>query len=274
MAFRTVRHNGFASGAQLTLQQVMASFASFGSSTINISLLAAWKGHQQAWFCLLACSLDVLVNAFAIYWATNPGEWSQNAEGFNPSEEINFTRNISSRHAMSAQQIDHRQERTETHISTRPRETTPLPPPISSFRDKDAYLEPQPNVYYRLGAGVCKDGSHALVYQTRSLPAPMIPERILLVSRRGTSETPFLRRTSSNQSSASEPPRRSSSAACSANSGEVGVTAFLDEEAVRQPHGAVDATRTSQEEEDEGGFQKVFFDIVLGKRKPSTSAVS
>jgi hypothetical protein len=275
MAFRTVRLNGFASGAQLTLQQVMASFASFGSSTINISLLAAWKGHQQAWFCLLACSLDVLVNAFAIYWVTNPGEWSQNAEGFNPSEEIDFTRNISSRHAMSAQQMDHRQERTETNISTRPRESTPLPPPRSSFQDKDAYLlEPQPDVYYQLGEGFCKKGSHALVYQTRSLPAPMIPERILLVSRRGTSETPFFRRNSSIQSSMSEPPRRSSSAACSVNSGESGGMAFLDEEAVRLPLDAVDANRNSQEEEDEGGFQKVFFDIVLGKRKPSDSAVS
>jgi hypothetical protein len=252
----------------------MASSASFGSSTINISLLAAWKGHQQAWFCLLACSLDVLVNAFAIYWVTNPGEWSHNAEGFNPSEEIDFTRNISSRPTMSVQQTNHRQEKTETHIATRPRESTPLQPPRSTIQDKDAYLKPQPNVFYPLGTGFCEDRPHALEYQTQSLPAPMIPERTFLVIRRGDSNTPFLRRTSSNESSTSEPPRRSSSAARSANSREIGVSAFLNEEAVRLPHGAVDATRNIQAEEDEGGFQKVFFDIVLGKRKPSTSVVS
>jgi hypothetical protein len=49
--------------------------------------------------------------------------------------------------------------------------------------------------------------------------------------------------------------------------------AFLDEEAVRLPRGPVEARRNSQEEE-EGRFQRAFFDLVLGKRKPSSIVVS
>lgn len=57
----------------------------------------------------------------------------------------------------------------------------------------------------------------------------------------------------------------------SANAGEIGFMAFLDEEAVRLPRGPVDARRNSQEEE-EGRFQKAFFDFVLGKRKKSADS--
>lgn len=243
----------------------MASFASFGSSTINIALVAAWKGHQQGWFCLLACSLDVLVNALAIYWVTKPGEWSHNAEGFNTSEEIDFTR-----HTLDAHGTDHRQEKNVQNV---PRQSTTLTP-MSPIQDKDAYLKPQPNVYYPLGVGFSYEGgAHTLEYQTQSLPAPIIPERILLSPNRRESDVPFARRSSSNLSPASAPSPHDRRTPSSEAGGEIGFMAFLDEEAVRLPRGPIDARRNSQEEE-EGRFQKAFFNLVLGKRKPSSAGVS
>jgi hypothetical protein len=250
----------------------MASFASFGSSTINIALVAAWKGHQQGWFCLLACSLDVLVNALAIYWVTKPGEWSHNAEGFNSSEEIDFTRRSMVPHTLSAHRTDHQQEKHQDLTSARPRQSATLPPrPSIQVQDKDAYLKPQPNVYYPFGADFTYDEApNTLDYQTRSLPAPIIPERIH-VTRSRESDNPFTRQPSSIQTPTSDLPRRNSSGAASANAGEIGFMAFLDEEAVRLPRGPVDARRNSQEEE-EGRFQKAFFDFVLGKRKKSANS--
>ncbi|GHJ89921.1 hypothetical protein NliqN6_6323 [Naganishia liquefaciens] len=252
---------------KMAFRTVMASFASFGSSTINIALVAAWRGHQQGWFCLLACSLDVLVNAIAIYWVTKPGEWHHNAEGFNTSEEIDLTR-----HTLNAHRTDHVQEK---HASTLPCQSAEIPPG-SSIRDKDAYLKPQPNVYYPFGIQFYEPSPPILEYQTQSLPAPVVPERILLPAKRRDSDIlPLPRRSSSDPSSALNsfstshalPQDRRSSA--QREDGEIGFMAFLDEEAVRLPRGPVEARRNSQEEE-EGRFQRAFFDLVLGKRKPSS----
>ncbi|KAH8831606.1 hypothetical protein DL96DRAFT_1588399 [Flagelloscypha sp. PMI_526] len=47
-----------------------ASLFALTSSTANIAVLSALEGKEPGWVCLACCSADVLVNAFAIYWAT------------------------------------------------------------------------------------------------------------------------------------------------------------------------------------------------------------
>lgn len=37
---------------------------------MNIAVLAALRGQEPGWVCLASCALDVLINAFAVYWAT------------------------------------------------------------------------------------------------------------------------------------------------------------------------------------------------------------
>lgn len=249
--------------------QVMASLASFGSSTINIGLVAAWKGHQQGWFCLLACSLDVLINALAIYWVTKPGEWSTNAEGIDTSQLLVTTR----------KSMDPRQEKIEDPgRASRVRQSTSVAYDLNhhsrAIEDKDAYLRPQPNVYYPLGLGLGSyeddPASHTLAYSPAQglLQPPMIPEPILLSSPRTESDLPPIHQSSSYEPATSIPPRTASGS----QDYEIGFMDFLGETAVRLPRGPVECRRNSQEEE-EGRFQKAFFNVLLGRSKSPSSGV-
>ncbi|KAH8826428.1 hypothetical protein DL96DRAFT_1607964 [Flagelloscypha sp. PMI_526] len=49
---------------------IASSFA-LTSSTTNIAVLGVLHGREPGWVCLACCSADVLVNAYAIYWATS-----------------------------------------------------------------------------------------------------------------------------------------------------------------------------------------------------------
>ncbi|KAJ9097878.1 hypothetical protein QFC20_006101 [Naganishia adeliensis] len=281
----------------MAFRTVMASIASLGSSTINIGLVAAWKGHQQGWFCLLACSLDVLINAFAIYWVTKPGEWSRNAEGLATSD---LQRGTSRRREETdvgfgegtTRTLGAPREKTRptTHEST---STVPNIDPGASqqrvsggasqrpIEDKDAYLKPQANVYYPMGQGWATYGDeappHTLGYADTPVSPLVVPEPVRLPIAR-ESDIPYARRSSSYGSAAPMQPRvadvevRSVHGERAGDDREIGFADFLGESEVGLPKGPAEGRRNSQEEE-EGKFQKAFFNMLLGKIKMPTSGV-
>ncbi|KAF5391591.1 hypothetical protein D9757_002542 [Collybiopsis confluens] len=48
----------------------LASLVGLTTSTINIAVLYALKGHELGWICLGSCGVDVTLNSYALYWAT------------------------------------------------------------------------------------------------------------------------------------------------------------------------------------------------------------
>jgi hypothetical protein len=59
--------------AQRTL---IASSVSLTVSTVNILVLTILHGHQAGWLCLASCSLDIVLNALALFWVTTPNRKS------------------------------------------------------------------------------------------------------------------------------------------------------------------------------------------------------
>ncbi|KAK1218995.1 hypothetical protein PQX77_018298 [Marasmius sp. AFHP31] len=49
-----------------------ASLAALITSAINIGILTVQHGHQLGWICLGSCGTDVIINAIAVFWVTNP----------------------------------------------------------------------------------------------------------------------------------------------------------------------------------------------------------
>lgn len=287
MAFRTVSpctHPLDLKAHSESWLQVFASFASFGSSTINIALVAAWKGHQQGWFCLLACSLDVLVNAFAIYWVTKPGEWSHNAEGFNAAPLITTRRSIDTRDQTVGQ------TKSGSHdVNKQPRQSNStgsagIGRTSRPMEDKDEYLRPMRDVYYPMGEGNFRYGDDALPaplsYDAeQGVPGPLRPPAptLLQIPRR---ESQLLR---AHTVSLNDLPSATPTTDGSPKSGdtgspedvvpEMGFADFLNEEAKRTPDAVAERRRISQEQA-EGRMQKCFLDMMLGKSKAGTAVSS
>ncbi|KAJ9117040.1 hypothetical protein QFC22_004699 [Naganishia vaughanmartiniae] len=258
------------------------SSGSFGSSTINIALVAAWKGHQQGWFCLLACSLDVLVNAFAIYWVTKPGEWSHNAEGFNAAGLIATRKSIDTRD-QSATRVKSTAG-PEANIPPRQSGSTGsagLGTQLRAMEDKNEYLRPMRDVYYPMGEvnfwyGAGEDSAvPPLSYDAeQGVPRPLRPPQptLLQLPQR---QSELLRTHTVSPNDLTKTPPAAAGSPQSDHTGsaagdvvpEMGFADFLNEQdGVRSPDGPVERRRISQEQA-EGRMQKCFFDMVLGKSK-------
>ncbi|KAJ9101699.1 hypothetical protein QFC21_003037 [Naganishia friedmannii] len=264
---------------RMAFRTVFASFASFGSSTINIALVAAWKGHQQGWFCLLACSLDVLVNAFAIYWVTKPGEWSRNAEGFNPAPLLTTRRSIDTRAATSGQtntgnpEVNKQPRQSNSTGSAGVGKTSRL------MEDKDEYLRPMRDVYYPMGEGNFRYGESVppppLSYDAeQGVSGPLRPPQpTLLQIPRRQSELMRAHTVSLNALLPATPHTAAGSLSRSdTGSAEAVVPVmefadFLNDEADRAPLDAQAERRRISQEQAEGRMQRCFFDMVLGKSK-------
>jgi hypothetical protein len=238
---------------------------SFGTSAINVALLSAWRGYQHAWFCLLACTLDILINAIAIYWVTKPGEWTRNAEGFDTTSLL----------IRSRKSIDRQQEKNEHKLKAF------LDPHLPAY-DKDAYLKPQPNVYYPMGSGLAAYDANPTPLAPAGLPpevalqAPAVPQPTLLAPLRQEHDTTYARCSSSDESGSSarshkrETPSVDGLDRSSSDAREIGFLDFLGE-----PPGENDgcAEECPRGMEEEGRFQRVFFRMLFGRDKKSSSEV-
>lgn len=250
------------------LLQIFATLISFGTSAINVALLSAWRGHQHAWFCLLACSLDILINAIAIYWVTKPGEGSRNAEGFDTS--LLLIRSRSS--------VDQRPEKTESLERKVKANVDPRQP----MHDKDAYLKPQPNVYYPMGSGLTTYDDLLTPCVPAGLPpettakAPTVPAPIMLSTSRTEHDRPCTRCSTSDESGSSSRSRKCETRSmdglerASSDAREMGFLDFLGEPPGENDGRAEECPRGMEEE---GRFQKAFFRMLLGRDKKSSSGV-
>jgi hypothetical protein len=226
--------------------------------------------------------LDVLVNAFAIYWVTKPGEWSQNAEGFNAAPLLTTRRSKDTRDQTAVQM------KSENHqVNLPPRQSNStgsagIGGTSRPMEDKDEYLRPMRDVYYPMGEGNFQYAAGAaappLSYDAeQGIPQPLRPPRptLLQIPRR---ESQLLRThtVSLHDLSKTTPPASGSlnigDTALSAENivPEMGFADFLNEEADRTLDAPAERRRISQEQA-EGRMQKCFFDMVLGKSKPSTA---
>ncbi|KAJ9109999.1 hypothetical protein QFC20_003073 [Naganishia adeliensis] len=254
----------------MAFRTIIATLISFVTSAINVALLSAWRGHQHAWFCLLACSLDILINAIAIHWATKPGEWSRNAEGFDTSLLL-----ITSRKS-----IDHQQEKN----ASPQRKANALVDPHLPVHDKDAYLRPQPSVYYPLGSGLAAYDDETWPNTLTGLPPevntqpPTIPEPILLQTPRLEQDRLLARCSTSDESGSSSRFHKAHArsvnelARASSDDREIGFFDFLGEPPGDSSDNRTDRPQEGQEEE--GRFQKAFFRMLLGGGKASTSGAA
>lgn len=253
---------------QAPAAQIFATLISFGTSAINVALLSAWRGHQHAWFCLLACTLDILINAIAIYWITKPGEWTRNAEGFDTSLLL----------IRSRKSIDHQQERKEREIQIK----ACLDPHLPVY-DKDAYLKPQPNVYYPMGFEFAAYNDEPPPDTVEGLPpecvpqSPTVPQPILRPINFVEHEKPLARCSTSDESGSSSSglhkgETRSSDGVERSNNDarEMGFLDFLGEPPGDGREGE-DCPRVGVEKE--GRLQKAFFRMLLGRGKTSASEV-
>jgi hypothetical protein len=249
--------------------QIIATLVSFITSAINIALLSAWRGHQHAWFCLLACSLDILINAIAIYWVTKPGECTNNAEGFDTSLLLITSRKSIDQHHEKNGSVQHK--------------VTTFVEPRLPANDKDAYLKPQPNVYYPMGCGLATYEDETWPNTLTDVPPevdaqpPTIPEPILIPTSRVEHAGPFPRCSTSDESGSSARSHKVDARSVnelersSSDDREIGFFDFLGE-----PPGDscnVRADRPGDGQEEEGKFQKAFFQMLLGRGKTSTSGV-
>lgn len=248
--------------------QIFATLISFGTSAINVALLSAWRGHQHAWFCLLACTLDILINAIAIYWITKPGEWTRNAEGFDTSLLL----------IRSRKSIDHQQDRKEREVQMK----ACLDPHLPVY-DKDAYLKPQPNVYYPMGSGLAAYTDEPPPSTVDGLPPECVlqplttPQPILRPINLVEHERPLARCSTSDGSGSSSSglhkgEKRSSDGVERPNDDarEMGFLDFLGEPSGDGREGG-DCPQLGVEEE--GRLQKAFFGMLLGRGKTSALEV-
>ncbi|KAL0059012.1 hypothetical protein AAF712_014281 [Marasmius tenuissimus] len=56
----------------VAIRTLAASLAALLTSAVNIGVLTAQHGRQLGWICLGSCGADVIINAIAIFWVTNP----------------------------------------------------------------------------------------------------------------------------------------------------------------------------------------------------------
>lgn len=206
----------------------------------------------------------MLINAFAIYWVTKPGEGARDAEGLGtrtgegmmrPGEGTTGGHAGKERPAFESGDVAPEQAHR-------------------ALQDKDAYLRPQANVYHPMGNGLGTyddNAQHTLPYVDAP---PVIPEPLRLPTARA-SDVPYGRHSSSYGSSTPMQPRVTDvevrSGPEARDDGEIGFADFLTESQVGLPRGPAERRRNSQEEE--GKFQKAFFNLLLGRVKMPTAGV-
>ncbi|KIY62462.1 hypothetical protein CYLTODRAFT_426897 [Cylindrobasidium torrendii FP15055 ss-10] len=58
------------SNKSITQRALVASTVALTTSTVNIAILASMRGQQLGWVCLGSCGVDVIINAYSLYWAS------------------------------------------------------------------------------------------------------------------------------------------------------------------------------------------------------------
>ncbi|KIY68012.1 hypothetical protein CYLTODRAFT_443664 [Cylindrobasidium torrendii FP15055 ss-10] len=76
---------------QMGKRALLASGIALATSTVNIAILAAMRGHQLGWVCLGSCGADVIVNASSLFWASGKGS----ADSFDERPAVSSNRRLS-----------------------------------------------------------------------------------------------------------------------------------------------------------------------------------
>ncbi|KAL0059010.1 hypothetical protein AAF712_014279 [Marasmius tenuissimus] len=69
---------------RVAVRTLVASVAALVTSAVNIGVLTFQHGRQLGWVCLGSCGTDVVLNALAIFWLTNP---NSDTHSQSPTEE-------------------------------------------------------------------------------------------------------------------------------------------------------------------------------------------
>ncbi|KAJ7642698.1 hypothetical protein DFH06DRAFT_1477426 [Mycena polygramma] len=56
---------------RVAIRTLLSSAVALTTSTVNIVVLTVLKGHELGWVCLASCGIDVILNAFALFWVTS-----------------------------------------------------------------------------------------------------------------------------------------------------------------------------------------------------------
>jgi len=54
----------------MTVRTLVASIVGLVTSNANLLSYMAMRGRPHAWYCICACSADIVVNSLALFWAT------------------------------------------------------------------------------------------------------------------------------------------------------------------------------------------------------------
>lgn len=64
---------------RVAMRTLIASAVALTTSAVNIAILTVLKGQELGWVCLGSCSLDVTVNAIALFWVSHNSQSESNA---------------------------------------------------------------------------------------------------------------------------------------------------------------------------------------------------